>query len=129
MKRQTKRLLDLDQEILLRALENERIRMVDDVKSKLTDLVKDLTAKNAVSVLGGILDLAVEEQANVGHTRDAIEELEKNMGVFNRASNRASNRAYIDSIPHVDTEPLTEEELKQFKTNPLFEIRDDDIPF
>ena len=125
MKRQTKRLLDLDQEILLRALENERIRMVDDVKSKLTDLVKDLTAKNAVSVLGGILDLAVEEQANVGHTRDAIEELEKNMGVFNRAS----NRAYIDSIPHVDTEPLTEEELKQFKTNPLFEIRDDDIPF
>lgn len=98
MKRQTKRLLDLDQEILLRALENERIRMVDDVKSELTGLVKDLTAKNAVTVLGRILDRAVEEQANVGHTRDAIEELEQNLGV-------------------------------SIKTNPLFEIRADDIPF
>ena len=81
MKRQTKRLLDLDQEILLRALFSERIRMVADIKDRLTESVRNLNTENAVSALGQIMDRAINDQADVAHLRDAIEELEKNMGM------------------------------------------------
>lgn len=81
MKRQTKQLLQLDQEVLLRALQNELIRVVFSTKGDIAESVRDLRAENASTLLNEMVDRMLNAQTVIGNLSTAIEETEENLRI------------------------------------------------
>jgi hypothetical protein len=81
MKRQTKQLLQLDQEVLLRALQNELIRVVFSTKGDITESVRNLRTENASTLLNEMVERMLDAQTVIGNLSTAIEETEENLGL------------------------------------------------
>lgn len=102
MKRQTKQLLQLDQEVLLRALQNELIRVVFSTKGDITESVRNLKTENASTLLNEMVDRMLDAQTVIGNLVTAIEETEENLGLDEktiRLNSLAGNFISPDDIP------------------------------
>jgi hypothetical protein len=102
MKRQTKQLLQLDQEVLLKALQNELIRVVFSTKGDITESVRDLRTENARTLLNEMVERMLDAQTVIGNLSTAIEEIEENLGldkkVF-RINSSVPDDLILDDIP------------------------------
>jgi hypothetical protein len=102
MKRQTKQLLQLDQEVLLKALQNELIRVVFSTKGDITESVRDLKTENARTLLNEMVERMLDAQTVIGNLVTAIEETEENLGldkkVF-RINSSVPDDLILDDIP------------------------------
>lgn len=102
MKRQTKQLLQLDQEVLLRALQNELIRVVFSTKGDITESVRNLKTENASTLLNEMVDRMLDAQTVIGNLVTAIEETEENLGLDEktiRLNSLAGSFISPDDIP------------------------------
>lgn len=77
MKRKTKHLLELDAQVLLTALQNEKQRVVEYVRLDIGSSLDGLTTKNSGSVLPSIIDFAIEMESILTKLDNAIEELKE----------------------------------------------------
>lgn len=81
MKRKTKHLLELDLQVLLTALQNERPRLVDSIRAELKNSLNNIEALNAHRTLPATAGLMADAQDRLTRLDNAIAELKEQIGM------------------------------------------------
>jgi hypothetical protein len=101
MKRQTKKLLEVNQETLLLALEERLDVEVNMASEKLRRMSAQVNRNTALDILGNIHDETRSSYIAISDLKGAIDEIRSNLGLNNNSTlslNTSSNFA-ADDIP------------------------------
>ena len=105
--RQVKNLLAIDDGELLMIMRKARFDQLDILKEFLTRSAKEITDETVISDINELIDGLNNHKKRLKQLKNVDDELSTNL--------------VLSGTSEYDGPPLTEEELKQFKTNPFFE--------